>query len=285
MRSRYNTDMKRTLVIFMSLLFVTTALQAQVSKFEDYTYPHTAVKERKAVPYRYIREANVKWSKRIHRVIDAREKQNKMMHWPRNPFYLLIWNAAMDGDVTAYANDSLTSIKTPEDIMKEVSIESVQQIPNPMNPNDPYDLIDTTIIETLEPQKIEKYRIMEDWIFDYNYSDFRARIIAIAPLISPLTESGIELGELPLYWLKMEDLRDMLSQEEVFNVKNDAARISFDHWFQMRQFSSYIVKESNMYDLDIAMKEEFRDDGVEALLESDRIKNDLFILEHDLWEY
>ncbi len=277
--------MKRTLVIFMSLLFVTTALQAQVSKFEDYTYPHTAVKERKAVPYRYIREANVKWSKRIHRVIDAREKQNKMMHWPRNPFYLLIWNAAMDGDVTAYANDSLTSIKTPEDIMKEVSIESVQQIPNPMNPNDPYDLIDTTIIETLEPQKIEKYRIMEDWIFDYNYSDFRARIIAIAPLISPLTESGIELGELPLYWLKMEDLRDMLSQEEVFNVKNDAARISFDHWFQMRQFSSYIVKESNMYDLDIAMKEEFRDDGVEALLESDRIKNDLFILEHDLWEY
>ncbi len=269
----------------MSLLFVTTALQAQVSKFEDYTYPHTAVKERKAVPYRYIREANVKWSKRIHRVIDAREKQNKMMHWPRNPFYLLIWNAAMDGDVTAYANDSLTSIKTPEDIMKEVSIESVQQIPNPMNPNDPYDLVDTTIIETLEPQKIEKYRIMEDWIFDYNYSDFRARIIAIAPLISPLTESGIELGELPLYWLKMEDLRDMLSQEEVFNVKNDAARISFDHWFQMRQFSSYIVKESNMYDLDIAMKEEFRDDGVEALLESDRIKNDLFILEHDLWEY
>ena len=285
MRSRYNTDMKRALVIFMSLLFVTTALQAQVSKFEDYTYPHTAVKERKAVPYRYIREANVKWSKRIHRVIDAREKQNKMMHWPRNPFYLLIWNAAMDGEVTAYANDSLTSIKTPEDIMKEVSIESVQQIPNPMNPNDPYDLIDTTIVETLEPEKIEKYRIMEDWIFDYNYSDFRARIIAIAPLISPLTESGIELGELPLYWLKMEDLRDMLSQEEVFNVKNDAARISFDHWFQMRQFSSYIVKESNKYDLDIAMKEEFRDDGVEALLESDRIKNDLFILEHDLWEY
>jgi hypothetical protein len=61
--------------------------------------------------------------------------------------------------------------------------------------------------------------------------------------------------------------------------------MSFDHWFQMRQFSSYIVKESNMYDLDIAGLEEFRDDGVEALLESDRIKNELFILEHDLWEY
>ena len=76
--------MKRILVIFMTLMLIAGVSQAQVSKFEDFTYPHTAVKERKAVPYRYIREANVKWSKRIHRVIDVREKQNKVMHWPRN---------------------------------------------------------------------------------------------------------------------------------------------------------------------------------------------------------
>ncbi|MDB4107310.1 gliding motility protein GldN [Bacteroidia bacterium] len=277
--------MRKTIVIFMTLLFAATASQAQVSKFEDYTYPHTAVKERKAVPYRYIREANVKWSKRIHRVIDVREKQNKVMHWPRNPFYLIVWNAVMDGEVSAYVNDSLTSIITPEDITEAVSIETSVMVPNPDNPDDPYDLIEQMVSETYEPSKIVKYRIMEDWIFDYNYSDFRSRIIAIAPLWKPLTESGIELGEVPLYWLKMDDLRDKLAQEEVFNSRNDASRMSFDHWFQMRQFSSYIVKESNMYDLDIAMFEEFRDNGVEALLESDRIKNDLFILEHDLWEY
>lgn len=277
--------MRKLVLICAGLILMTTTTQAQISKFEDFTFPHTAVKERKAVPYRYIREANVKWSKRVHRVIDVREKQNKIMHWPRNPFYLLVWNAAMNGEVTAYANDSLTSIKTPEDITKEISLETSVQVPNPDNPDDPYDLITTTVTETLDPSKIQKYRIMEDWIFDYNYSDFKSRIIAIAPLIKPLTESGIELGEIPLYWLKMDDLRDKLSQEEIFNPKNDAARMSFDHWFQMRQFSSYIVKESNMYDLDIAMMEEFRDDGVEALLESDRIKNELFILEHDLWEY
>lgn len=277
--------MNRLLLICTTILLLATASEAQISKFEDFTFPHTAVKERKAVPYRYIREANVKWSKRIHRVIDVREKQNKVMHWPRNPFYLLVWNAAMNGELTAYANDSLTSIKTPEDIMKEISIETTVMVPNPDNPDDPYDMVPTTVVETQEPTDFVKYRLMEDWIFDYNYSDFRARIIAIAPLISPLTESGIDLGEVPLYWLKMDDLRDKLAQEEVFNGKNDAARMSFDHWFQMRQFSSYIVKESNMYDLDIAGLEEFRDDGVEALLESDRIKNELFILEHDLWEY
>lgn len=277
--------MNRILLIGAVFIFIGGGANAQISKFEDFTFPHTAVKERKAIPYRYVREANIKWAKRIHRVIDVREKQNKVMHWPRNPFYLLVWNAAMNGEVTAYMNDSLTSIKTPEDITKEISIETTVQVPNPENPDDPYDLIPQTVVETLEPSSIVKYRLMEDWTFDYNYSDFKARIIAIAPLISPLTESGIELGEVPLYWLKMDDLRDKLAQEEVFNSKNDAARMSFDHWFQMRQFSSYIVKESNMYDLDISMMEEFRDDGVEALLESDRIKNELFILEHDLWEY
>ena len=277
--------MKKTLVIFMTLLLVATAADAQVSKFEDYTYPHTAVKERKAVPYRYIREANVKWSKRIHRVIDVREKQNKVMHWPRNPFYLIIWNAALNGETVAYRNDSLTSVITPEDITKAVSIEMTVMVPNPDNPDDPYDLIPKEVKETYEPEKIVKYRIMEDWIFDYNYSDFRARIIAIAPLIKLPTESGVELGDVAIFWLKMDELRDKLAQEEVFNTKNDAARMSFDHWFQMRQFNSYVVKESNMYDQDISMFEEFRDDGVEALLESDRIKNDLFILEHDLWEY
>jgi hypothetical protein len=45
------------------------------------------------------------------------------------------------------------------------------------------------------------------------------------------------------------------------------------------------VKESNVYDLDISYLEGFRDDDVEALLEADKIKNDLFVMEHDLWEY
>jgi gliding motility associated protien GldN len=282
--------MKKILVILIALLLTGVGAQAQVSSYEDFTYPHTAVKERKAVPYRYIREANVKWSKRIHRVIDTREKQNKVMHWPRNPFYLIIWNSVMKGvegftPVAAYATDSLDRRVTPEEINKNTSIHTTQWVPNPENPDDPYDLVEVPLDIEFNPEDIEKYRIMEDWIFDYNYSDFRARIIAIAPLYRPLTESGIELGEQPLYWVKMDDLRPILAQQETFNAKNDAARLSFDHWFQMRQFNSYIVKESNMYDLDIKHFEEFRDDGVAALLESDRIKNDLFILEHDLWEY
>lgn len=72
---------------------------------------------------------------------------------------------------------------------------------------------------------------------------------------------------------------------KIFSTPETMPRMSYDQWFKMRLFASHIVKESNVYDLDIAYQETLSDNGVEALLESDRIKNDLFVLEHDLWAY
>ena len=46
-------------------------------------------------------------------------------------------------------------------------------------------------------------------------------------------------------------------------------------------FNSYIYKESNVYDRKISDYAK----GMDALLESERIKNDIFLYEHDLWEY
>ena len=263
-----------------------SSMGSAMAQYEDWTFPKTAVAERKVIPYRYIREANVKWSKRIDRVIDVREKMNKVMDWPRSPFYKVIHDNVMKGDMVlkAYRNDSLTSFYLPEDIIKRGTREFTTTIQDMNFPDDPSMTKDTTIIIPFDPSTIKKYRIMEDWIFDHNYSDFRAKIIAIAPLFKPIF-AGVELGEQPVYWVRMDDLRPILVNVELFNPMNDAARLSYDDFFQMRMFSSYIVKESNVYDLDINLFDEFKDDGVAALLESDRIKNDLFILEHDLWQY
>ena len=52
-------------------------------------------------------------------------------------------------------------------------------------------------------------------------------------------------------------------------------------YFIKRFFSSRIVKESNKYDRKIS---EYKQ-GLDALLESEKIKEEIFNLEHDLWEY
>jgi hypothetical protein len=46
-------------------------------------------------------------------------------------------------------------------------------------------------------------------------------------------------------------------------------------------FSSYVRKETNVYDRAIA---EYQT-NLDALLESDRIKDDIFKFEHDLWHF
>jgi len=283
--------LNRKIIVSLSLLLGFGLSSFAQSDLEDWTYDKTAVKERKVIPHRYTREANTKFQKRIHRVIDTREKQNLIMHWPRNAFYRVIYEAAIkgpnkEGGVQAWTSDSLSigMAYSEDEILGRGGQEFVTQVQDPNFPDDPYMVIDTVLQIPFEPEDIQKYRIMEDWIFDNSYSDFRAVIIAIAPLFNQVA-SGIELGEVPLFWVKMDDLRPVLVNQELFNPFNDAARMSFDDWFEMRMFSSYIVKQSNVWDMDIKYFEEFKDDGLQALLESERIKNELFIFEHDVWEY
>ena len=50
---------------------------------------------------------------------------------------------------------------------------------------------------------------------------------------------------------------------------------------EMRFFSSYIYKESNVHNRRLQDYVQ----GVDLLLEADKIKQTIFNFEHDLWEY
>lgn len=74
----------------------------------------------------------------------------------------------------------------------------------------------------------------------------------------------------------------MLANTEVYNFKNDAQRRSYDDIFLKRMFSSYIIKESNVYGLRTISQ---YTTGDEALRESDNLKDKIFDYEEDMWEY
>jgi gliding motility associated protien GldN len=276
----------------IAVLVVAALFSVPVTAQKDsFNYQKTAVAEREPIPWTHLREADVKYAKRIVRVVDTREKMNFCLRWPKNPFSKLIYEwATIPGAsgmpantiLTAYRNDSLTSFYTPEEVLERGGAEITTQIPDPY---DPSMLVDTIVYEPFDHEKILKYRIMEDWFFDHKHSTFYPRIIAIAPVFKKLLSNGSEAPEAALFWFKYEDLRPLFARQPVFNRGNDAAMLSLDHFFEMRMFSSYIIKESNMFDLAISEFEEFKDNGVEALLQSENIKNKLFITEHDLWQY
>ncbi|MFN5693769.1 MAG: hypothetical protein ACK464_02825, partial [Bacteroidota bacterium] len=54
----------------------------------------------------YLRNADVKFRKRVWRVIDLRQKMNRSWTWPKNPISQVFWELGTKGLVRAYATDS-----------------------------------------------------------------------------------------------------------------------------------------------------------------------------------
>jgi gliding motility associated protien GldN len=108
-----------------------------------------------------------------------------------------------------------------------------------------------------------------------------SKIIGICPLAEKVSESGEMIGVKPLFWIYFPDARPYLAKAAVFNRHNDAERMSYDELFVKRMFSSYVYKESNIYNRSITDYKK----GLDVLLESEAIKEEIFVYESDLWHY
>ena len=265
-----------------------TAAPAE-NKYLDFNYTKLAVRERKAIAFPSLREADAVYAKRIQRIVDVREKKNLPMKWPKNPLYKVLYDNITKGEakgygkLKAYTVDSIASAYTVEGIKNRGGHSVTVSIqPDPIN--NPDYTKDTDMVESFDWSKITRYIISEEWIFDKQRSTFFPRIIAFAPLFKQ-TVNGVELAEQQLCWINYNEFRKIAINEEVFNRSNDAMRLTYNDFFEDRLFSSYVTKESNEFDAAIKDLPEFKDDPMGSLYESERIKDNLFNWEHDLWEY
>ncbi|MES2781061.1 MAG: gliding motility protein GldN [Bacteroidota bacterium] len=229
------------------------------------------------IPPPSLREADVMFSKRMWRVIDLREKQNKKITWPGNPIVKILYESVRTGQLKPYRSDSLRSYYNIEAFMRLG--EEVEFVETPTDPNDPSITKVDTIYTPFDPeQRIKQLILMEDWFFDKKTSTMSPRIIAIAPLYR-VKVGGIDLGLQPLCWLRFDDrlnkekdCRDILVSQFVFNPENSRSRFSYDDWFAQRLFGSYVIKTANMYDVSILQDPYYKKNGLEALIESERLK-------------
>lgn len=248
--------------------------------------------ERLKQGYQHVREADVMWSTKITRVINLKEKMNQVFYYPqtetqdRRNLINVLMDAIEEGTITAYGNAGFDDeFKSP--ISKsDISLIGVDGDPieyNEYYDNEIEDYNVDTIINTFKRFNVKQYRIKEEWYFDKQRSVMDFRIIGLCPLMESYDKKTKEFkGVKPLFWVYFPEARDILTKAEVFNHrKNDAARLTYDDIFHKRFFSSYIIKESNKYDRKIS---EYRS-GIDALLEAEAIQEEIFNLEHDLWEY
>ncbi len=235
--------------------------------------------EKRVLAYDHVREADIFWEKRIWRVIDVREKMNLPFAYPERPFFTILMEAAKNGEITTYntIDDKFTTPLRAEEVAQMgASVDTVITF-------DPetYEEQIQVVTNELNPEDIKRFRLKEVWFFDEETSTLQARILGIAPLLDVKDDNGNFLYEQPMFWVYYPEAREVLAREQAFSIGNDAAPISWEDIFEMRFFSSYIYKESNVFNrrlIDYLS-------GVDLLLEADKIKQEIFNFEHDLWSY
>ena len=237
------------------------------------------IDEKRVLPWNDVREADIFWEKRIWRVIDTREKMNLPFVYPERYFFEILMEAAMSGEITVYSteDDKFTTPFDPDEVAaKTASIDTVYTF-------DPETYEETleVVRNELDPSDIKRFRLKEVWFFDEETSTMNVRILGIAPMRDVMDENDEFLYEEPMFWVYYPDARKILARERVFNPVNDASPMTWEDIMEMRFFSSYIFKESNVYDR--RLKEYLS--GVDRLIEGERIKQEIFNFEQDLWSY
>jgi gliding motility associated protien GldN len=284
--------MKKTVFLVLVSLFVLGLKQTSYSQVlegppRDGVYDRSANMQVQPIPYPYLREADIIWTRRIWRVLDMREKMNETFYFPEKPqnnwksFMQIIMDGLKEGTITAYSalSDQFLVPNTYKELMDQ--LQSTQKL-TLKRPYEPYDEYDTTITKTFEAVDVKVLRIKEDFYFDRQRSVMEVRILGICPVKDDIDDNGNYRGPKPLFWIYFPECRNLLAKNEMFNLKNGAAgRMTYDDVFMKRMFASYIYKEENVFDRQI---NEYST-GVDALLESEKAKNNLYEFESNLWEY
>jgi len=238
------------------------------------------MEERRVLAYQPLREADVFWQRFVWRIIDTREKMNLPFVYPEDPFFKIVSDAAKKGELRVFSteDDKFLHPLTGDEVASMMSSTDTAITFDP----ETYEEQIKIVHNDLNWEDVKRFRIKESWFFDKETSTMQVRILGIAPLRNITDNDGNFRYEAPMFWVYYPEARELFARHRAFNMGgNTNATMSWEDIMEMRYFSSYIIKTSNVYDRDVKMYAT----GLDGLLESDRIKNEIFNYEHDLWQF
>lgn len=274
----------------LALLFVgfiaISGLHAQTAKsFFDSVIKNVDVQEKAPIALPHVEPADVIWCKTVWRELVLREKMNLPLYYPTVPMdgrmslIDLLMSGIEKSFKTAYEDDELTTPLTFAEIKAKfgASTDTLWK-----RNNETGEMVAVPVENEMHTDEVKRLQIKELWFFNKRTSRLEVRIIALCP-IREYTKDDIEgILKRELFWVDYGEFRDLLAKQQVYNFQNDALRMSLDDVFLKRYFSSRIIRETNPYD---NRSIQSYSTGIDAVLESDRIKNEIFNYEQDLWEY
>jgi len=279
--------MKNFLYLLIGV-FLFLAFSSDVEAQMDGVYTKHITKKRKPIPFQFIREADVMWSKVLTRRVNLTEKRNLSLYYPteemedrRSLIQLMMWGIK-NKSLTPFAEDDFTSQFTLNEIDERfgAGIDTTYDIDPETGESIP--------LITKKPADISEVKellVKERWIFDKQRSVMEPRIIGLAPIRLYYRDDDLDQEEVRykiLFWVFFPEARNIFASQAIYNGDNQSQEMTYDDFFLKRMFDGYIFKESNVYDNRLI---QMYATGLDVLLESERIKNKIFSYEHDLWEF
>ena len=281
--------MKKTLFSLIGLFLIlsfTTETKGQGTL--DGVYVKHIANERKPIPYQYLREADVMWSKIIWRRINLTEKMNLPLYFPteemedrKSLIQLIMWGIK-NKSLTPFSSDEFASQYTMNEIDSRfgASVDTIYE-PDP----DTGELVPIITKNKADYSEVKELLVKEMWFFDKQRSVMEVRIIGLAPLriyYRPDDLDQEDQRQAILFWIYYPEARNIFAGEPVYSADNQSVTYTFDDIFFKRRFSGYVFRESNVYN---NRRIEAYTTGLDVLLESESIKENIFDFEHDMWEY
>lgn len=244
-----------------------------------------ASEDDKPLPYGYISDRDVLWSKVVWEYVDLNQKINLPYYFPidtmnagltRRSLFDTLLKGIKNGEITEVYNDSYFTSK--------IGIEQINMMTQNERQNGDY--VD---VYTIQSADIKGYLLKGLWYFDKRQGELKYRLLALAPMGPDVQVMGVEEIDdkenvYELFWVYFPDARETLHNSKVFNPENSAQPLSYDNLLNARRFNSTILKEENIYG-DRAISDYIRGNSLFQLLEANRIKEGIRDREMDMWNY
>jgi len=255
---------------------------------------------KKALPYGYIEDSDILWSKTVWEIIDLNEKVNQPLYYTSNTIVQRT-NSLFQVLFDAVMSEKVKEVYDDEDFVDRLSIDAIKARVRKEKTSDALiDLINegktitdadkkqyTDVFET-DTKKVLLVKIKGMWYVDKRLGELRYRLLGLAPMgPDPQTmgETFAEKGEvIDLFWVWYPDVREFLVNQMVFNPKNNVSTISYDDVLNARRFSSVIYKTESGFG-NGNFEEYLPKDAKAQNTEHLRIRESILQIENDMWNY
>jgi protein involved in gliding motility GldN len=292
------------LCVFVVLLSASAAAQLNILNAKEpeeigkKTEAQIAYDNDTPLPYGYVDDRDVLWSRTTWEIIDLDERVNFPLYYPidtnnigaeRRSLYDVLVRAIKEGEIEhVYADSYFTEKRTLKDI--EASLVYSDTTDLGVEQYNAEGFVEEQYVRkfNLDAGDVEEWRIRGYWYMDKRQGELKYRMLGICPVANEarskaFPDDNID-SKVELFWIWFPAARKVLHEAKAFNRRNTSQPITYDHLLNSRRFHAVVYKEDNVQG-DRGVADYISDNALMQLLESDRILEQIRNIEIDMWNY